>query len=231
VHQARLSLGWSRVTSPISGIAGTAQAQVGNLVSPSTVLAVVSQCDPIRVLYPLSEQEYLRLQERLQGSPAARGDNLDLVLSDGSVWPHKGHLLFSDRQVDVKTGTIGTVAVFPNSGNVLRPGQYGKVRSVTEVKKGALLVPQRAVNELQGGFQVAVVGSDGKAQIRPVQPGVRVGTLWQIDSGLQPGERVVVEGFSRVKSGAAVRPQEEPAEQAEASTSAATPAASSQGGK
>jgi RND family efflux transporter MFP subunit len=229
VHQARLSLGWSRVTSPISGIAGTAQAQVGNLVSPSTVLAVVSQCDPIRVVYPLSEQEYLRLQERLRGDAAARGDNLELVLSDGSVWPHKGHVLFSDRQVDVKTGTISTVAVFPNPGNVLRPGQYAKVRSVTELKKGALLVPQRAVNELQGGFQVAVVGSDDKAQIRPVQPGVRVGTLWQIDSGLQPGERVVVEGFSRVKSGATVRPQEEPAEQADASRGG--PASSSMGGK
>ena len=231
VHQARLNLNWSRVTSPISGIAGTAQAQVGNLVSPSTVLAVVSQCDPIRVLYPLSEQEYLRFQERLRADPAARGDNLDLILSDGSVWPHKGHVLFSDRQVDVKTGTIRTVAVFPNPGNVLRPGQYGKVRSVTDLKKGALLVPQRAVNELQGGFQVAVVGSDNKAELRPVQPGVRVGTLWQIDSGLQPGERVVVEGFSRVKSGAPVRPQELPAEQAETGTSAAPLAIPGTGGK
>ena len=223
VHQARLSLGWSRVTSPISGIAGTAQAQVGNLVSPSTVLAVVSQCDPIRVAYPLSEQEYLRLQERRSGaaSGGARGDDLDLILSDGSVWPHKGHVLFADRQVDVKTGTIRTVAVFPNPGNVLRPGQYAKVRSVTEVKKGALLVPQRAVNQLQGGFQVAVVGSDDKAEIRPVQPGVRMGTLWQIDSGLQPGERVVVEGFSRIKSGVTVKPREEPAEQAETDPSSA----------
>jgi len=223
VHQARLNLSWSRVTSPISGIAGTAQAQVGNLVSPSTVLAVVSQCDPIRVLYPLSEQEYLHLQQRLQGNPAAKGDDLELVLSDGSVWPHKGHVLFADRQVDVKTGTIKTVAVFPNPGNVLRPGQYGKVRSVTDLKKGALLVPQRAVNQLQGGFQVAVVGSDNKAEIRTVQPGVRMGTLWQIDSGLQPGERVVVEGFSRVKSGVTVKPQEEPAEQAEAETSSTPP--------
>jgi RND family efflux transporter MFP subunit len=235
VHQARLGVGWSRVTSPISGIAGTAQAQVGNLVSPSTVLAVVSQCDPIRVVYPLSEQEYLHLEGRLQRDPAARGDNLELVLSDGSVWPHKGHVLFSDRQVDVKTGTIRTVAVFPNPGNVLRPGQYAKVRSVTDLKKGALLVPQRAVNELQGGFQVAVVGSDDKAQLRPVQPGVRVGTLWQIDSGLQPGERVVVEGFSRVKSGATVRPQEAPAEPAAtdplSSPPPAIPGTSGTGGK
>jgi RND family efflux transporter MFP subunit len=230
VHQARLNLGWSRVTAPISGIAGASQAQVGNLVSPSTVLAVVSQCDPIRVLYPLSEQEYLRLQERLRQAPSAREDNLELILADGSVFPHKGHLLFSDRQVDVKTGTIGTVAVFPNPGNLLRPGQYAKVRAMTEVKKGAILVPQRAVNELQGGFEVAVVGSDNKAEIRPVTPGVRVGKLWEIGSGLSPGDRVVVEGFSRVKAGATVRPQEAPAEAAEAGTSAA-PSSPMPGGK
>jgi membrane fusion protein (multidrug efflux system) len=231
VHQARLNLGWARVTSPISGIAGTAQAQVGNLVSPSTVLAIVSQCDPIRVLYPLSEQEYLGLQERLRRQPAAHGDDLELILADGSAFPHKGHVLFSDRQVDVKTGTIGTVAVFPNPGNLLRPGQYGKVRAMTELKQGALLVPQRAVNELQGGFQVAVVGSDNKARLQPVQPGVRVGKLWEIDSGLQLGDRVVVEGFSRVKSGITVRPQEAPAEQAEADAGAspATSASSAAG--
>ena len=230
VHQARLNLGWSRVTAPISGIAGASQAQVGNLVSPSSVLAVVSQCDPIRVLYPLSEQEYLRLQERLRQAPSAREENLELILADGSVFPHKGRLLFSDRQVDVKTGTIGTVAVFPNPGNLLRPGQYAKVRAMTEIRKAAILVPQRAVNELQGGFQVAVVGSDNKAELRPVTPGVRVGTLWEIDSGLTPGDRVVVEGFSRVKAGAAVRPQEAPAEAAEAGTSA-SPSSPAQGGK
>jgi membrane fusion protein (multidrug efflux system) len=222
VHQARLNLGWSHVTAPISGIAGTAQAQVGNLVNPSSLLAVVSQCDPIRVLYPLSEQEYLHLQERLRRAPAAHEDDLELILADGATFPHKGHVLFSDRQVDVKTGTIGTVAVFPNPGNLLRPGQYAKIRAVTEVKKGAILVPQRAVNQLQGSFQVAVVGSDDKVQIRPVQPGVRVGKLWEIDSGLQPGDRVVVEGFSKVKAGAAVRPREVPPgqlEEAEASSS------------
>lgn len=219
VHQARLNLGWSRVTAPISGVAGSSQAQVGDLVSPTTVLAVVSQCDPIRVLYPLSEQEYLHLQERLRSDPAARGDNLELILADGTTFPHKGHLLFSDRQVDVKTGTIGTVAVFPNPGNLLRPGQYSKIRAVTELKKGAILVPQRAVSQLQGSFQVAVVGNDDKVQMRPVQPGVRVGKLWEIDSGLQPGDRVVVEGLSRVKPGITVRPQEAPAEEAEAAPS------------
>jgi membrane fusion protein (multidrug efflux system) len=203
VRQARLNLGWTHVTSPISGIAGIAQAQVGNLVSPATVLTIVSQCDPIRVLYQISEQEYLQARQ----SPAAQDAGLELVLTDGSVFPQKGRLLFEGRQVDVKTGTITAVAIFPNPGNVLRPGQYAKIRAVTQVKKGALLVPQRAVNELQGGFQVAVVGNGNTAEIRTVQAGERVGTMWVIDSGLKPGERVVVEGFSRVKPGAKVDPK------------------------
>ena len=230
VHQARLNLGWARVTSPISGIAGTAQAQVGNLVSPTTVLAIVSQCDPIRVVYPLSEQEYLRLQERIRQDPAAqRDESLELILADGSVYPRRGRVLFEDRQVDVKTGTISTVAVFPNPGNLLRPGQYAKVRAVTEVVKGALLVPQRAVNELQGGYQVAVIGAGDKAEIRSVETGERVGKLWVVSSGLKPGDRVVVEGFTRVKSGARVKPQEAPPE--EATAGAATSSSTALGGK
>jgi membrane fusion protein, multidrug efflux system len=203
VRSARLNLGWTHVTSPIGGIAGAAQAQVGNLVSPSTVLATVSQCDPIRVLYQISEQEYLQAQ----AGKGSLGD-LELVLADGSVFPQRGRLLFEGRDVDVKTGTITTVALFPNPGNVLRPGQYAKIRAVTEVKKGALLVPQRAVNELQGGYQVAVVGKDDKAEIRTVQAGERVGKMWVIESGLEPGDRVVVEGFTRVKSGEPVDPKE-----------------------
>ena len=229
VHEARLSSDWARVTSPISGIAGAAQQQVGNLVSPTTVLTTVSQCDPIRVQYPLSETEYLHYQERVQKSPAAASENnLDLILVDGSVFPHKGRVLFAGRQVDVKTGTISTIALFPNPGNVLRPGQFAKVRAVTEVKKGAILVPQRAVNELQGGYQVAVVGSDDKAEIRTVQAGQRVGTMWVIDSGLHPGDRVVIEGFSRVKSGATVKPTEAPPESE--ATPATTPGAGSAAG-
>lgn len=225
VHQARLNLGWARVTAPISGIAGASLAQVGDLVSPTTLLAVVSQCDPIRVSYQVSEQEYMKAEQKRRQAPAGAADDLDLILTDGSVFPHKGHVLFADRDVNVKTGTINTVAVFPNPGNLLRPGQFAKIRGVTDVKKAALLVPQRAVNELQGGFQVAVIGSDNKAELRPVVPGVRLGSLWQIDSGLKPGERVVVEGFSRVKAGATVKPEEAPAEQAaaEPSTSAAAP--------
>ncbi len=221
VHQARLNLSWTRVDSPIAGIAGAATQQVGNLVNPSTVLTTVSQCDPIRVEYPLSEQEYLKLQEETQKNPgAARANNLELVLTDGSTFPQRGRILFEGRQIDVKTGTITTVAAFPNPGNLLRPGQYAKVRAVTEIKKGAILVPQRAVNELQGGYQVAVVGSDNKAEIKTVKPAERIGKLWVIDSGLSPGDRVVVEGFSKVKSGAAVKPTDAPAETAESSNPA-----------
>jgi len=226
VNQARLSQGWARVTSPIGGIAGVAQQQVGDLVSPATVLTTVSQCDPIRVTYQLSEQEYLAFRRRVQQKPdAAQEDNLEMTLADGSVFPHKGRVLFEGRQVEIKTGTIAVVAVFPNPGNLLRPGQYAKVRGVTEIKKGALVVPQRAVNDLQGGSQVAVVGSDNKAEIRTVQTGERFGSQWVIESGLHPGDRVVVEGFTRVKSGVTVNPTEAPPEEPAAAPAPTKPAA------
>jgi membrane fusion protein, multidrug efflux system len=221
VDQVRLSLSWTRVTSPIGGIAGAATAQVGDLVTPQSVLATVSRVDPLRVLFQLSEQEYLRYGESgakgaAQPAAAPRIGQLELVLSDGAVFPHRGRLIFTDREVDVKTGTIGAVGLFPNPGNLLRPGQYAKVRAQTGVERGALLVPQRAVNELQGGYQVAVVGPDDKAAVRNVQAGQRIGSLWVIDRGLHPGERVVVEGFSRAKSGIVVRPVESPAQSAAA---------------
>ncbi|HVR09025.1 MAG TPA: efflux RND transporter periplasmic adaptor subunit, partial [Thermoanaerobaculia bacterium] len=164
VTQARLYLGWTRVTSPIGGIAGGATAQVGDLVTPQSVLATVSRVDPLRVLFNLSEQEYLHYREG--GSPGSPGDaaggqrigELQLVLADGTVFPHPGRLIFTDREVDVKTGTIGAVGLFPNPDNRLRPGQYAKVRAETSIDRGALLVPQRAVNEQQGSYQVAVGG-------------------------------------------------------------------------
>lgn len=208
VEQARLNLSWTHVTSPISGIAGIAQAQVGNLVSPQTVLATVSRVDPIRVLYQMSEQEYLQFQN----DPNMRNAPLELVLSDGSTFPQKGRLLLSGRDVDVKTGTIATIGTFPNPGNRLRPGQYAKIRTAAEVRRGAILVPQRAVNEMQGGYQVAVVDSGNVARIRSVQAGPRLGSLWLIEQGLNPGDRVVVEGFSRVKTGMTVAPSEAPPE-------------------
>ncbi|HKR66931.1 MAG TPA: efflux RND transporter periplasmic adaptor subunit [Thermoanaerobaculia bacterium] len=204
VDNARLNLAWTRVTSPISGIAGIANAQVGNLVSPSSVLTTVSKVDPIRVVFPMSEQEYLRYET----DPAMRKAELELVLSDGSVFPHKGRIALSGREVDVKTGTITVIGLFPNPSNLLRPGQYAKVRATTDVRRGAILIPQRAVNEMQGVYQVAVIGADNKAEVRAVETGDRVGTMWVIQKGLAPGERVVVEGFSRVKNGELVTPKE-----------------------
>ncbi|HYI10918.1 MAG TPA: efflux RND transporter periplasmic adaptor subunit [Thermoanaerobaculia bacterium] len=217
VEQARLNASWTRVTAPISGIAGIAQAQVGNLVGPQSVLAVVSKVDPIRVSFPMSEQEYLRYQ----GDAAMRNAELELVLSDGSVHPHKGRITVAGRDVNVKTGTILVVGLFPNPGNQLRPGQFAKVRAMTELRRNAVLIPQRAVNELQGTYQVAVVGADNKAEVRPVKMGVRAGAMWIVDEGLEAGERVVIEGFSRVKNGQPVVAQEAPAAD---STSTATAA-------
>jgi hypothetical protein len=179
-------------------------------VNPQTVLTTVSQVDPIRVMYQLSEEEYLRLQQK---TIAAAGqtpvgpvpdESLELVLSDGTSYPHPGRMLLAGREVDIKTGTITAIGLFPNPGNLLRPGQYAKVRAVTEVKHGAVLVPQRAVNEMQGTFQVAIVGSDNKAEVRAVQPAERIGSLWLIEKGVNAGELVVTEGFSRVKNGSEV---------------------------
>jgi membrane fusion protein (multidrug efflux system) len=203
VEQARLNLSWTRVTSPISGIAGLATQQVGDLVSPQTVLTTVSTVDPIRVQYQVSEQEYLQFQN----DPQMRNAELELVLADGSVFPHKGHIALSGREVDIKTGTITTVGIFPNPGNVLRPGQFAKVRALTATRRGAIVVPQRAVNELQGMQQVGVVGPDNTVSIRTVKAGERVGSDWVIDEGLHAGDRVITEGFARVKSGMKVVPQ------------------------
>jgi len=226
VDQARLYLAWTRVTSPIAGVAGASAAQVGDLVSPQSVLATVSRVDPLRVQWNLSEQEYLRYRERSQADPATaqRIGQLELVLSDGTTFPHPGRLIFTDRQVDVKTGTIAAVGLFPNPGNLLRPGQYAKVRAETGVERGAILVPQRAVNELQGGYQVAVVGPDNRAAVRNVQVGQRTGSLWVIDRGLSPGDRVVVDGFSRAKAGTLVKPVEGPAQAAAAAPAPPSPA-------
>jgi membrane fusion protein, multidrug efflux system len=217
VEQARLSEQWTRVTSPIDGVTGLAQGQVGDLVGPQTVLTTVSQVNPIRVLFSMGEQEYLRLQRsRGQG---AHTDALEMVLSDGTVFPEKGRLANAGGQVDVKTGSMTMVAEFPNPGNLLRAGQFAKVRGVLETKPGALLVPQRALAEMQGSYQLAIVDAEGKAQIRVVQPSQRVGSLIVIDDGIAAGDRVVTEGFSRVKSGQPVTVQAPAA----ASASAAPP--------
>jgi RND family efflux transporter MFP subunit len=211
VEQAQLNLGFTHVTSLFEGIAGIALVQLGNLVNPSTVLTSVSQVNPIKAYFPISEQEYLRLAS---GINAAQGDlesakdspPLELILADGTVYPSKGRVLYTDRQVDITTGTIRVVSAFPNPKNYLRPGQFGRVRASTYTRNGALLVPQRAVTELQGSYQLAVVGSDNKVNIRIVKVGERVGTEWIIDSGVKKGEMVVVEGVQKVRDGVSVNP-------------------------
>lgn len=212
VEQAQLSLSFTRITSPVDGIAGSANAQMGDLVGPtqSGELTTVSSVDPIKVYFPISEQEYLKLAREMAKTGATPDQDhrtLELILSDGSVYPEKGEFSFAERQVDVKTGTIRLAALFPNPGYLLRPGQFGRVRAVLDTKKGAIMVPQRAVMELQGSYQAAVVGTDNKVDIRPVKTGERVDNMWVITSGLQAGDRIVVEGLQKVKQGLQVKPR------------------------
>jgi len=207
VDKAQLELGFTKVTSLVDGIAGIAKAQIGNLVGPGATeeLTTVSTVDPIKVYAQISEQEYLRFAERKDKSAERRP--LQLILANGSVYPHKGEFAFADRQIDVRTGTIKVATLFPNPGNLLRPGQFAKVRAVTEVRTGALLVPQRAVAEIQGKQLVAVVGPDNKVDIRPVQVAEEAGADRIVAKGLKPGEKVVAEGIQKVKQGQPVNPK------------------------
>jgi len=209
VEQAQLNLDFTHVTSLVDGIAGIAQVQIGNLVNQTALLTSVSQVNPIKAYFPISEQEYMHYAARInahnQQEVPSDAPPFDLILADGTVYPHQGKLLLTDRQVDVTTGSIRLVCSFPNENNILRPGQFGRVRAAGETRSGALLVPQRAVTELQGSYQVAVVGSDNKVSLRPVTVGERVGAMWIIESGVQPGEHVVVEGLQKVRDGSPVR--------------------------
>jgi membrane fusion protein (multidrug efflux system) len=213
LEKAEIDLAFTEVRSPTDGIAGVARAQLGDLVGPSDPkpLTVVSKVDPIRVSFPISEREYLRFAEVLRPAVERRGSGrdgaLELILTDGSVWPHRGRAVPASAGVDPATGTLLVRGEFPNPDRVLRPGQYARVRAVTETKKQALLVPQRAISELQGVFQVAVVDAENKVALRVVEPGVRDGSLQVIEKGLAPGERVVVEGLQKVRSGAVVSPK------------------------
>jgi RND family efflux transporter MFP subunit len=211
VEQAALNLSFTKVRSLISGVAGIAQVQVGNLVTPSAVLTAVSQLDPIKTYFPISGEDYLRIADKIHPETvnllsAASPIPLQLILANGSTYARSGGILFADRQVDQQTGTIRIAGAFANPGNILRPGQYAKVRAVTQILKGALMVPQRAVSQLQGSAQVAVVGTDNKVTIRSVQTGERVDTLWVITGGLTAGDRVVAEGVQKVKDGSTVTP-------------------------
>ncbi len=204
VDRAQVNLDFTRIISPIDGIAGIARAQLGDLVGPGSIeeLTTVSTVNPIKVYIPMSEREYLQY---VQSGPGRTGRMpLEMILADGSTHPHKGTFAFADRQVDVRTGTIKVAALFPNPGNILRPGQFTRVRAQTMIRRGALLVPQRAVMQLQGGYQMAVVGPDNKVVIRPVKVSGQVGGFSTIDEGLKPGEQVIAEGLQKVKDGTTV---------------------------
>ena len=211
VEQASINLGYTKVVSLVDGIAGINTVQVGNLVGPTTVLTAVSQVSPIKVYFPISEQEYLRMADG--GGPGsvdfithASRIPLQLTLADGSTYPHPGRIIFADRQVNTQTGTIQIVGEFPNSRNLLRPGQYARVRAMTGTITGALLVPQAAVSQAQGNYQVTVIGADNRAQLRAVKAGPTESSLWVINTGLNPGERVIVVGAEKVKDGDLVKP-------------------------
>jgi membrane fusion protein (multidrug efflux system) len=212
VETSQINLNFTHVRSLTDGIAGIATTQVGNLVAPGTTLTAVSKVDPIKVYFAISEQEYMRFS---RGAQKGSGDGaqtstkaleLQLELSDGTKYPHKGKVIFTDRQVDTQTGTIRLVAAFPNPGNILRPGQFGRVHAATAIDRSAILVPQRCVTELQGTYQIAVVDGSNKVSIRKVKVGERVGSLWIIESGINDGEQVVSEGNAKVQDGMTVTP-------------------------
>jgi len=210
VHQAELNLGFCNVKAPVDGIVGIAKAQVGDLVGSGSnvILTNISTLDPAKILFPVSEADYLaayKQAEAILSKPIdERAKSIELVLADGSTFQNKARLLAVDRQVQASTGTILVTALVDNPGCVLRPGFYARARIVADVLKGAVVVPQRAVSEVQGSYQLGVINADGKAEIRPVKVGARAGTDWVISSGLKPGEKVVVEGLQKIKSGAPV---------------------------
>ena len=212
VNTAVLNVGFTRITAPIDGIAGIATAQVGNLVNTTSgPLTTVSTVDPIKVFFTLSEQEYLNYTRPSLNDAEQSGRldqlELELILADGSTYPEKGKFYFADREVDPKTGAIRMAGVFPNAGNLLRPGQYGRVRAITSVKDAALLVPQRAVTELQGIYQVAVVDRDNKVNVRAVKVGEKSGSMWVVEDGIHAGESVIAEGTLKVRPGMTVTPK------------------------
>ena len=226
VRKAELDLGFTKIASPIDGIAGAAKAQIGDLVGTPQAreLTTVSTVNPIKVYVPISEREYLEAMGRYKQEAKAEAYKItfDLILADGSTWPQKGTFSFADRQVDPRTGTIRVAVLFPNPNNILRPGQFAKVRALIATEKGALLVPQRAVGDLQGSYQVAVVDADNTVKITNVKVGERLGELWVIREGLKPGDRVVAEGTQKVGNGVKVSPKPFAPQQAPEASKAAS---------
>jgi membrane fusion protein (multidrug efflux system) len=204
LDNAKLNLAWTTVTAPISGIAGVSKVQIGDLMTPTTIMTTISSVNPIYVDFSVAEQDYLRFVREKTGRSA--GQDLQLILGDGTVFPGRGHALFVNREVDSRTGSIQVRGAFPNPGNVLRPGQYARIRAVSELRKGALLIPQQSVSELQGVYQVGVVAPDNKVTIKAVTLGPQFGDMWVVESGLQAGDKVVVDGLQRIKTGMTVAP-------------------------
>ena len=213
VKQAELNLGYTKIISPIDGVAAIATAQVGDLVGPNTgVLTSVSQLDPIKAIVTAGEGPFTDFISR-HPDPNERQQyvntlQFELILGNGKTYPQKGKFYALDRNLDPKTGSIRYEVTFPNPANALRPGQFGKVRFVADLKKGAMVVPQEAVNELQGSYQVAVVGDDNKVSIRPVKMGERIGAFWEVTDGLNPGDKVVVQGLQKAREGSTVVPRD-----------------------
>jgi len=237
VEEAQLNLNFCKVTAPVDGIVGIAKAQVGDLVGTgnNVVLTSISTLDPAKVVFPVSEAEYLgasqRVQETLNKPFDQRPESIELILADGSTFPQKAKVLSVDRQVQALTGTILVTALVPNPGSILRPGFFARARIVADTLKDAVVVPQRAVSEVQGTYQLGVVGADGKAEIRPVKVGPRIGTDWVITSGLKSGEKVIVEGLQKIRSGSAVvaKPWEPPSEKSAADKPTEQPVAKAEG--
>jgi len=213
VQQAQLNLGYTKILAPIEGVSGFANAQVGDLVSPTSgPLTTVSQIDPIKAIVTVGEGPFTDFVSR-HPDPKERNAYIkslqfELILGNGEVYPQKGKFYALDRSLDPRTGSIRYEVTFPNPGDTLRPGQFGKVRFVADTKKGAMVIPQEAVTELQGSYQVAVVGDDNKVSIRPVQMGERIGAMWEVTQGLKPGDKVVVQGVQKVHDGSTVTVKE-----------------------
>jgi membrane fusion protein (multidrug efflux system) len=228
VEKARIELGFTEIRSPIPGVVGVAKRQLGDFVGPNDQepLTSVSQLDPIRVSFPLSEQEYLRAAPQIREAVekgSFRENTLELVLADGSVYPHRGTGYLAGREIDPGTGTITVKGDFPNPERILRPGQYARVRAETNLERGALVVPQRAIQDLQGLAQLTLVGADDKVELRTVTTGASWGTLRVVKQGVSAGERVVVEGFQKVRPGMSVTPKPAPPELAGAPPASVAP--------
>jgi RND family efflux transporter MFP subunit len=213
VQQAQLNLGYTKIIAPIEGVSGFANAQVGDLVSPTSgLLTTVSQIDPIKAIVTVGEGPFTdfisRHPDPKERDAYVKSLQFQLILGNGEVYPQKGKFYALDRSLDPRTGSIRYQVTFPNPGDALRPGQFGKVRFVADMKKGAMVIPQEAVTELQGSYQVAVVGGDNKVSIRPVQMGERIGAMWEVTQGLKPGDKVVVQGVQKVREGALVTVKE-----------------------